>query len=320
MIFSQHYAVSRNFRLIEQLLTPGYLGIFFPSAKLHYQPALPNYRHHYLLPLNYSDLSFRGRHKQRYILLQKVGPGLFIRLHDPLDRMKAFQKIQCTGVFSEAVCILNSLPEPITRQLVLWERYAVRLRWKPWAKPRRRYMHIRTAQPRGSWDIAANQFLLEMAYERHMHIEFVPGNYDSNPSFKYFVLVIQVGDHSQRDLAMVSVRIVSADIWEGTTITSSSLGFRRRESLVLESLPLIKGTGDADSISLAGYDISVSVQLVTEPNEQPYHLVYLDWEATTALPVTMGNEDADMWVGRRALTGSGDGKGRLTKICNPQNG
>ena len=263
MIFSQHYAVSRNFRLIEQLLTPGYLGIFFPSAKLHYQPALPNYRHHYLLPLNYSDPSFRGRGKQRYILLQKVGPGLFIRLHDPLDRMKAFQKIQCTGVFSEAVCILNSLPEPITRQLVLWERYAVRLRWKPWAKPRRRYMHIRTAQPRGSWDIAANQFLLEMAYERHMHIEFVPGNYDSNPSFKYFVLVIQVGDHSQRDLAMVSVRIVSADIWEGTTITSSSLGFRRRESLVLESLPLIKGTGDAD-----------------------------------------------MWVGRRALTGSGDAKGR----------
>jgi hypothetical protein len=226
--------------------------------------------------------------------------------------MKAFQKIQCTGVFSEAVWILNSLPEPITRQLVLWERYAVRFRWKPWAKPRGRYMHIRTAQPRGSWDIAANQFLLEMAYDRHMHIEFVPGNYDSNPSFKYFVLVIQVGDHSQRDPAMVSVRIVSADIWEGTTITSSSLGFRRRESLVLESLPLIKGAGDADSISLAGYDISVSVQLVTEPNEQPYHLVYLDWEATTALP--------DMWVGRRALTGSGDGKGRLTKSCNPQNG
>jgi len=28
------------------------------------------------------------------------------------------------------------------------------------------------------------------------------------------------------------------------------------------------------------------------------------------LPVTMGNEDADMWVGRRALTGSGDAKGR----------
>ena len=33
-------------------------------------------------------------------------------------------------------------------------------------------------------------FFLRLAYERYMHIEFVPGNYESNPSFKYFVLVI----------------------------------------------------------------------------------------------------------------------------------
>jgi hypothetical protein len=132
--------------------------------------------------------------------------------------------------------------------------------------------------------MAANQFLLEMAYDRHMHIEFVPGNYESNPSFKYFVLVIQVGDEKKRDHANVSARIVSADVWEGVTVTM--LGFQRKEALALEALPPMKGTGDSDHISLEGYDISVSVRLVTEPNEQPYHLVYLDWEAATSLSVT----------------------------------
>jgi hypothetical protein len=260
-------------------------GIFFPSAKLHYQTAVPGYRHHYLLGLNYRDPSFRGRERnRRYILLQKVGPGLFIRLHDPPERLKAFQKSICTSAFYEPVCILNSPLEPIIRRLVFWERNAVRLRWKPWEKLGRRYWHIRTAQPRGSWDLAANQFLLEMAYERHMHVEFVPGNYESNPGLKYFVLAIQVGDEKKRDPRNVSARIVSADIWEGITVTT--LGFQKREALALEALPHMKGTGDSDHISLVGYDISVSVRLVAEPKEQPYHLVYLDWEATSSLPVT----------------------------------
>jgi len=261
-------------------------GIFFPSAKLHYQTAVPGYRHHYLLSLNYRDPSFRGRAlKQRYILLQKVGSGLFIRLHDPPERLKAFQESICTSAFYEPVCILNSPLEPMIRpRLVFWERNAVRVRWKPWEKLGRRYWHIRTAQPRGSWDLAANQFLLEMAYERHMHVEFVPGNYESNPGLKYFVLAIQVGDEKKRHSRDVSARIVSADVWERITVTT--LGFQKREALALEALPHMKGTGDSDHISLVGYDISVSVRLVAEPKEQPYHLVYLDWEATSSLPVT----------------------------------
>jgi len=275
-------------------------GVFFPSAKLHYQAAVPPYRHHYLLLLNYREPSFRGRGKQRYILLQKVGPGLFIRLHDPLDRMKAFQKINWSGEFSEPVLILNSPLEPISRQLPLWERYAVRLRWKPWEKLGLRYLHIRTAYPRGSWDVAANQFLLEMAYERYMHIEFVPGNHESNPGFKYFVLVIQLGDERKVDPAMVSVRIVSADIWEGVTDTSP--GFRRRESLVLEALPFMKGRGDSKSISVAGYDISVSMRLVTESNEQPHHVVYLDVRTHFIIPRSYRPSKSDIYSGAGSLT------------------
>jgi hypothetical protein len=261
-------------------------GVFFPNAKLQYQSAVPDYRHQYLLSLNYQDPSFRGRGgNKRYILLQKIGSELFVRLHDPPDRLKAFQKTVPTSVFFEPICILNSLPEPMIRQLVLWERYAVRLRWKPWEKFGRRYWHIRTVQPRGSWDLAAYQFLLEIAYERHMHIEFVPGNYESNPSYKYFALVIQSGDENKRDPAMMSVRIVSADVWQGIN--------ERREALALEALPPIKGTRESDHISLVGYDISVSVRLVTEPNQQPYHLVYLDWEATSPPLMSGDNSNKD---------------------------
>jgi hypothetical protein len=49
----------------------------------------------------------------------------------------------------------------------------------------------------------------------------------------------------------------------------------------------MEGVGDFRHISLMGYDISVTVEPVTEPtNEQPCHLVYLDWKATTSLPIT----------------------------------
>lgn len=36
-------------------------GVFFPNARLQYQKAVPGYRHHYLLVLNYKDPSFRGK-------------------------------------------------------------------------------------------------------------------------------------------------------------------------------------------------------------------------------------------------------------------
>jgi hypothetical protein len=275
-----HHSRDTGSRLGDRLRTQFSLtnqGVSFPNAKLRHQTAVPGYSHHYLLSLNYRDPSFRDRRGsgQRYILLQKIGPGLFVRLHNSLDRLNAFRKKHYNGVFFESICILNSLHEPMIRELVLWERYAVRLRWKAWEKLERRYWHIRTVQPRESWDIAANQFLLEMAYERHMHIEFVPGNYGSNPTSKYFVLVIQVGGENKRDPATVSVRIVSADVWQGINVTM--LGLQGKEALAFQGLAPMKG--DSDHISLIGYDISVSVQLVTEPNEQPYHLLYLDWEA-----------------------------------------
>jgi hypothetical protein len=154
------------------------------------------------------------------------------------------------------------------------------VRWKPWEKLGQRYWHIRTAQPRGSWDLAASQFLLEMSHEHHMHIEFTPGNYESNPSFKYFVLIFQIGNEIKRDPAMVSVQMISDDVWQGMNVTM--VGFQNREVLTLQSLSRMKGTGDSHKLSLVGYDISVSVRLVTEPNEQPYHLVYLDWESKTS--------------------------------------
>jgi len=55
----------------------------------------------------------------------------------------------------------------------------------------------------------------------------------------------------------------------------------------------MKGTGDSDYISLAGYDISVSVKLVTEPNEQAYHLLYIDWEAATPYSLPMNRNDSN---------------------------
>ncbi|KAH7176232.1 heterokaryon incompatibility protein-domain-containing protein [Dactylonectria macrodidyma] len=278
-----HYGSDSRSRLGSRLSTHFSLtnqGVFFPNAKLQYQNAVPQYHHHYLLDLNYRFTPFRGRGgSQRYILLQKIGPGLFIRLHDTAERLRAFQKKPVTTPFYEPVCILHNLSQPLVRQLALWERYAVRLRWKGWEKLGRRFWHIRTAQPRASWDIPANQFLLEIASERYMHIEFVPGNYETNPDLEYFVLVIQVGDDKKRDPAKVSVQIVSAEIWR---LNATTFGFRGKEALALEALQSTQSAGDSNRISLVGYDISMSVQLVTEPDEVAYHHVYLDWEATSS--------------------------------------
>ena len=130
--------------------------------------------------------------------------------------------------------------------------------------------------------MAANQFLTEMADEHYMHIEFVPGNYESNPGFEYFVLVIKVGEGQTRNPAKVKAWIVSADVWKGVTVTT--VGFRKVEALALETLQSMKDKGD--HISLVGYDISVKVDLETEANEPPHHLIYLDWKPTSSLPVT----------------------------------
>ncbi|KIW29224.1 uncharacterized protein PV07_05049 [Cladophialophora immunda] len=127
-----------------------------------------------------------------------------------------------------------------------------------------------------------------MASERHMHVEFIPGNYESNPDFKYFVLVIQVGDDMKRDPSMVSVRIVSAEIWEG--LNATTFGFPGKEASAIEALPAIKGEESVNRISLAGYDISVSVQVVAEANELPYHHVYLDWKTSTSSHQTSAAE------------------------------
>ncbi|PMD37448.1 hypothetical protein L207DRAFT_531735 [Hyaloscypha variabilis F] len=252
-------------------------GVFFPNAKLYYQTAVPRYRHQYLFPLNYQSPSFRGNvGPHRFILLQKVGPGLFIRLYEYRGRVTAFRHRPCSSAFYESVCVLNN-PRMFPN---LWDRYAVQLRWRPWEKFGTRYWHIRAAEPRASWDIAAHQFLLHMSYERYMYIEFVPGNHKSNPGLKYFALVIQVGDESSRDLSSVSLRIVSAEVWERLTVTM--LGSRKREALAFETLP----PEERNHISLVGYDISVSVKLERGPKEQPYNLVYLDWEEVTSIPTT----------------------------------
>ncbi|KAH8894616.1 hypothetical protein GQ53DRAFT_744728 [Thozetella sp. PMI_491] len=146
-----------------------------------------------------------------------------------------------------------------------------------------RYWHIRAVHPAASWDLPANQFLLEMSYERFMHIEFVPGNYESNPTFEYFVLLIQAGTDKRRgrDAAIASVQIASAELWQGLNV--ARFGFKGKESLALKHLESLNGGEPSHRISLLGYDISVSMQQVAELNEEPYHLVYLDWEPTPSL-------------------------------------
>jgi len=240
-------------------------GIFFPSAKLQYQNEVAEYRHRYLLDLGYMS---RKSHR-RYLALQKVGPGLFVRLPHTEEHKKAFWGTRPTAPFYEAVCILNNLPSSILRQLRLWERHAVRLRWKPWHKPGRQFFHVRAAEPRSSWDIAANQFLLELAPEPSLRVEFIPGNHDTNPESKYLVVTISVGNESSRDPAVISARLCSANDWERSNRTL--LGFRN------EAFKTIQGTACSGRISLVGYDISLSTRLVTD-GQLPCHQVYLDWE------------------------------------------
>ncbi|OWT43367.1 HET domain protein [Pochonia chlamydosporia 170] len=252
-------------------------GVYFPNATIYSQNAVRGHRYHYVMILNYRDPSFRGIiDKDWYIVLQKVGPGLFVRLRDTIDRLKAFRGRPLHDPCHEPVCIINNLSDSMTKQLSMWERHAVRLRWKPWEKSGRKYWHIRATEPRANWDLIGGQFLVEMASERYMHIEFVPGNYKSNPNFEYFVLVIQVGDDGGRDPSRISVRIVDSKIWPG--VNATPFQFASKEALALQAIPP-KEMGDSrpEWISMVGYEMTVSVQQVNQWNDVPYHLVHIDW-------------------------------------------
>ena len=254
-------------------------GVLFPSVRLQYQSAVPGYSHHYVLDLKYPNPAFCDNNRSRtYIILRKIGSGLFVRLQESL-RQDAFRTRPISSTFHESVCILNNLKAsgPLVWQLSRWEHYAVRLRWKRWEKVNERFWHIRTAEPRAMWDVAGNQFLLETASETFMHIEFIPGTYASNPYFKSFVIMIQVRDGRKRDPAGIRARIVRIETWQSLKV--SALGFRGNG---INSLQALKGVEDFNSVSIAGYDISVSVRLQEEPNEAPCHLVYLDWMETAS--------------------------------------
>jgi hypothetical protein len=253
-------------------------GVYFPNARIYSQPAVQGHRYHYVMLLNYRDPSFRGIiDNSWYIVLQKVAPGLFVRLYDSIDRLRAFRGKSLDDPCYEPVCIINNLTESMTAQLSMWERYAVRLRWKPWEKSSRKYWNIRATEPRANWDLIGGQFLVEMASERYMHVEFVPGNHKSNPNYEYFVLVIQVGDYSRRDASKISVRIVDSKIWPG--VNATPFQFASKESLALQALPS-KDDSRPEWISMLGYEITVSVKQVNQWNHVPYHLIYLDWRET----------------------------------------
>jgi len=244
-------------------------GIFFPNAKLQYQNAVPGYRHQYVL-----DLCYRSKKdSRRYLLLQKVGPGLFVRLLNDTERQNAFRQAFISGSFYEPVCIPHNIDRRAFSQIAHWESYAVRLRWKPWEKLGQQFWHIRAAEPRASWDLAANQFLLNIARPSQMHVEFVPGNYETNPDRTYFVIVISDGGENIQSPARVSARIVSAETW----LRMSRTAFRFGETGGSKP-PFTSSTEDSVHISLAGHDITISMQLVREKDQAPYHHVYLDWK------------------------------------------
>ncbi|KAK3191667.1 hypothetical protein K4F52_002482 [Lecanicillium sp. MT-2017a] len=252
-------------------------GVVFPNVKLYCQNPVAGYRYHYLLLLNYRDDAFRGiRDKQWYILLQKVGPGLYARIHETGSRTAAFRDKPILDPFYEPVCIINNISPTLARQLATWERHAVRLRWRAWEKRDRKFWNIRAMEPRQSWDVIGGQFLVEMASEQYLHIEFVPGNHETNPHYEYFVIVVVVGSaEGRRDPSRISARIVSSRIWPGANATPFQ--FASKEVLALQSLPAKTG-GGPERLSLVGYDMWLTVSLNWQHDGVPYHLIYLDWE------------------------------------------
>ncbi|TQS32791.1 hypothetical protein Golomagni_06884, partial [Golovinomyces magnicellulatus] len=264
-------------------------GLYFPSVRL-YTHILRKGGYQYLLMLDHKDATFSGiAGTEWYILLQKVGPGLFVRCYqDPAKSWLGRMAHPC----HDSVCVIDRLTPPLTKQLSLWKRNAVCVRWKPWNKNGRRYFNMRAMEPKANWDHISGQFLVEMASEKHMHIEFVPGNYDTNPNYEYFVIAIQIIDKDTDNTKQrIAVQLINSKDWPGVNHTPIQWeSMKGVGALLLEQGAYNhhkKSQKQTESeiresdrrISMVGYDISVSVEAVKKPeDEEPYHLIYLHWE------------------------------------------
>lgn len=264
-------------------------GLYFPTVRL-YTCTYRRGAYHYLLMLDHRDASFTGiAGNEWYVLLQKVGPGLFVRCYqDENADMRGRVAHPC----HDSVCIIDSLSPTLTKQLSLWKRNAVRVRWKAWSKGGRRYWNMRAMEPKANWDHISGQFLVEMASEKHMHVEFVPGNYDTNPNYEYFVIAIQVIDKDAEDpRKRMAVKLIDSKDWPGVNHTPIQWeNMKGVGALLLEEgaynhhqktqKQKESEVRDSDTrISMVGYNMSVSVEVVHRQDEpEPYHLIYLHWE------------------------------------------
>ena len=269
-------------------------GVYFPNAQLRFQRAPPGHHPQYLLDLNYQV----RRSPWRYLPLQKIGPSLFARIHSSPERTAAFRKILRSAPFYEPVCILDKLPNQALR---FWANWAVRLRWKPWDKLGYRFWHIRAAEPRASWDMADNQFLLALEPEPYLHIEFVPGNYSTNPNLEYFVVAVRIGNEMTANPAVVTARLLTGESLQG--VNRTWLGFRGENSSAVHS---IQGANDPHRISISGYAITMSLELVRR-NGMSHHLIYLDWTRETTSDVAAAVPDDLPLLGARDISSQGGG-------------
>ena len=254
-------------------------GVLFTNAELRYQKGPPGYSHQYLLNLHL------GQGTDGYFLrLQKIGQGLFIRIRDNPSRRSAFSRMPYSPPFTEAVCILDGPPSQLTRQVQGWAQNAIRLHWRSWGQPFDDFnlWHIRSAEPRANWDLAANQFLLELSPADDLHVEFVPGNRVTNPDSKYLVVAIRVSRFPNGH--DVYARLVPGETWEG--MHRSRLGFRGEESKSVQFGPSLLQDG-ANRISIAGYDITMSIKHDIDGGGLFSHCIYLNWDdASLALTGT----------------------------------
>ena len=260
-------------------------GVYFPNAKLQFRRAPPGHRPQYRLDLNYQG---RGS-SWRYLPRKKIGPSLFARIDSSQERTKMFDKMLLSPPFYEPVYILDRLPDPTLQQITSWAKWAVRLHWKPWDRDKlgRRFWHIRAAEPRARWDMADNQFLLALEPQPFLHIEFVPGNYSTNPKIEYFVVAIRIGDPTTIDPAVVSARLITGESLQG--VNRTWLGFRGENSSAVHS---IQEANDPHRISLLGYEITMSLEKAWQDNTI-YHLIHLDWTRETA-PDVAAAEPGDL--------------------------
>ncbi|KAK4444182.1 heterokaryon incompatibility protein-domain-containing protein [Podospora aff. communis PSN243] len=119
--FPIHHVAKRNH--LGSRLNPQFSltnrGIVFPNATLRYQKEAKA-GHQYLL-----DLYFFGkRSTYRHMLLQKIGPGLFLRIHNSDDRQRAFADVPISSPFNKPVCVLQKVPSSSVHQPHgHWERH-----------------------------------------------------------------------------------------------------------------------------------------------------------------------------------------------------